>query len=450
MAQEALRRESLVRLRENIARHFDDSELRELCFQLGIKYDDLPGEKKDKPRELVEFAERHNCIPELVQKCRQLRPRVEWPDVGPASPWRGLTWLWIVAVAGIILCALAFTTIPPLKALWQPPTPTLVPTPTSTRMPTSSPTVTRTPTRTPTATTTPTRTPTATATPTPTPKVPLAHITNPANGDRVAQLITVLGEYRADLTDDLWVFTWNPNGRYYPQTAFSTLPTEKCKVEGPLKKDGRWQVPVTLGVPQDVNKTFAIILTMADATTSRSLADKQFAWCLAGSFPGLTELPPGITETHRITLTRTAEIWERPPDISNAVLPGQVSIVSLADKGQVAQEVIITGTHSGTAGDIWVLVHPYYGRWYPQSMDPCAEDHIRKADGQWSVRAVFGDQRDKGKPFDIAVILADANASKFLSDKQKEWCQVGKYPGFATIELPLGIMEKARIRVNRK
>jgi hypothetical protein len=45
---------NLVKLFQKVDRHFDDSELRDLCFQLGVTYEDLPGPgKRDRARDLV-------------------------------------------------------------------------------------------------------------------------------------------------------------------------------------------------------------------------------------------------------------------------------------------------------------------------------------------------------------------------------------------------------------
>jgi hypothetical protein len=71
--------EKLARLHQNIAVYFGDEELRSLCFDLGVDYADLPAEGKDgKAREFVAYCERRGRIPELVEVCRKLRPRVEW------------------------------------------------------------------------------------------------------------------------------------------------------------------------------------------------------------------------------------------------------------------------------------------------------------------------------------------------------------------------------------
>ncbi|NKQ37371.1 MAG: SAVED domain-containing protein [Chloroflexi bacterium] len=73
---------NIVALFEKIDRHFNDSELRDLCFQLKVDYEDLAGEgKRDKARELVTMMNRHGRLPELVALASQLRPKVKWQDL---------------------------------------------------------------------------------------------------------------------------------------------------------------------------------------------------------------------------------------------------------------------------------------------------------------------------------------------------------------------------------
>ncbi len=68
-----------VRLRMMIDEHFNKSELQTLCFDMGVDYDSINGENKsDKARELVAYCERRQIIPDLVAKCRELRPKVSW------------------------------------------------------------------------------------------------------------------------------------------------------------------------------------------------------------------------------------------------------------------------------------------------------------------------------------------------------------------------------------
>ncbi|MGD2179340.1 MAG: hypothetical protein PVG71_16140, partial [Anaerolineae bacterium] len=73
--------ERQVQLRQILTDHFNEGELHTLCFDLGVDYDDLPGEgKANKARELVSYLERRKRIPELVELVKKRRPRISWGD----------------------------------------------------------------------------------------------------------------------------------------------------------------------------------------------------------------------------------------------------------------------------------------------------------------------------------------------------------------------------------
>jgi formylglycine-generating enzyme required for sulfatase activity len=71
----------LRQLRRLIDQHFDVEELRTLCFDLGLRYDSLGGnDKTAKVRELVDLLMRRGRLEELVEVCREERPKVEWGE----------------------------------------------------------------------------------------------------------------------------------------------------------------------------------------------------------------------------------------------------------------------------------------------------------------------------------------------------------------------------------
>ena len=73
------RTEALANLRQNLAEHFNKDELRTLCFDMGIKHENLPADTLDgMARELVACCERTGKIPELVAQCRKRHPKVSW------------------------------------------------------------------------------------------------------------------------------------------------------------------------------------------------------------------------------------------------------------------------------------------------------------------------------------------------------------------------------------
>jgi hypothetical protein len=74
--------EKLAELRRTITDYFNDGELRNICFDLGAVYEDLPGQSKaDKVREFLVFLEHRGRIHKLVQLCAQQRPNVPWTEI---------------------------------------------------------------------------------------------------------------------------------------------------------------------------------------------------------------------------------------------------------------------------------------------------------------------------------------------------------------------------------
>lgn len=68
--------EQQQRLFQILSGTFNNGELRDLCFELGIEYDDLLGEtRRDKARELVAFARRRDRLAELERAILRARPK---------------------------------------------------------------------------------------------------------------------------------------------------------------------------------------------------------------------------------------------------------------------------------------------------------------------------------------------------------------------------------------
>lgn len=69
----------LKQLREKLDAYFDEEDLRTLCFDLGVQYDNLPGRAKVyKARELVALFAQNGRIPQLVAYCAKNRPNIPW------------------------------------------------------------------------------------------------------------------------------------------------------------------------------------------------------------------------------------------------------------------------------------------------------------------------------------------------------------------------------------
>jgi hypothetical protein len=69
-------------LRETLATRLSDSELRTLCFDLNLDYEDLAGTNKpDRARELVTGLIQRERIDELAQVGARLRPDICWDEI---------------------------------------------------------------------------------------------------------------------------------------------------------------------------------------------------------------------------------------------------------------------------------------------------------------------------------------------------------------------------------
>ena len=73
---------------EIIASYFDLEELKNLCFDLQVEFENLPGEatRIGRARELVRLMERQERTAGLLTRLQMLRPQVEWQRYLPAEP----------------------------------------------------------------------------------------------------------------------------------------------------------------------------------------------------------------------------------------------------------------------------------------------------------------------------------------------------------------------------
>jgi len=77
----------LIHLQKQLAESFNLSEIRGLCFDLGLNYEELAGDVlSDKTRELVKLCHRYGRTADLVARCQALRPQVDWEE--PAKLYR--------------------------------------------------------------------------------------------------------------------------------------------------------------------------------------------------------------------------------------------------------------------------------------------------------------------------------------------------------------------------
>lgn len=120
-----------------------------------------------------------------------------------------------------------------------------------------------------------------------------------------------------------------------------------------------------------------------------------------------------------------------------------VEIISPLANDAVKCRVLTMGVYpDGHDKDIWVLLKPSDGKYYPQS------DHTNtsyKRNGEWQVITRFGG--DKDEAYDIIVYETTVEASQFFTKTIDNWKSVLDFTGLELEELPSGAIEVDRITV---
>ncbi len=79
---------NLWELRKQLIKFFNESELRDICFDLNLDYESLAGSgKQDKGRELIAQIKREHRISDLVLICKRQRPDVKWGKIDFAGKY---------------------------------------------------------------------------------------------------------------------------------------------------------------------------------------------------------------------------------------------------------------------------------------------------------------------------------------------------------------------------
>jgi hypothetical protein len=72
----------LTSFRDLLATRFSLEELQSLCLDLGIPYEEIPGNTLTaKVEGVIGYARRRQMLPQLWARGRQLRPKAAWPDL---------------------------------------------------------------------------------------------------------------------------------------------------------------------------------------------------------------------------------------------------------------------------------------------------------------------------------------------------------------------------------
>jgi len=115
----------------------------------------------------------------------------------------------------------------------------------------------------------------------------------------------------------------------------------------------------------------------------------------------------------------------------------------------LATGIAASGTYSGdlTGKEIWILVYPTDGKYYPQTLDSCKQIPSEASGGNWRTTIGFG-----GPPqqYDVVAVVTDTDGE--ASQEFKQWlqkgCETQDFPGYLGNELPGGITEMDAITVS--
>jgi len=59
--------------------YFSNEDIHNICHELGVEYENLPGKRRiDKARALVEYFSQRERLPELIEYCKEQRPKAPW------------------------------------------------------------------------------------------------------------------------------------------------------------------------------------------------------------------------------------------------------------------------------------------------------------------------------------------------------------------------------------
>ena len=246
----------------------------------------------------------------------------------------------------------------------------------------------------------------------------------------------------------------------------------------PLEKlDLEWSVSGTAEGTLNANTGEQVVYTagregtdivVAEGTTASGASIKQTILIVvdAEAFtPGATSVSPTATLVPpTATLLSPPEATPsvapplecqsfRPPVTGAADFAGEVKIVTPSNctTGLPTESPIpVAGTYEGIPNgvDIWMLVYPPNMVYYIQSPSACEGAKMAQTGGNWQVPVYLGSKAGPPEWFDIVVVLADQEASQFLSSSVMQMCQSGEYYGIPATQMEqMNIIEKGFITV---
>lgn len=68
-----------IQFRRKLTKHFNEPETELIIFELGINGDVRGDTLADLHKELIDYLDRRERLPELAEKVKEARPMVDWP-----------------------------------------------------------------------------------------------------------------------------------------------------------------------------------------------------------------------------------------------------------------------------------------------------------------------------------------------------------------------------------
>lgn len=90
MTHDEIQNTAWIMFKNSLVSSFNDGELSNLCFEIGINDGSIPGNTiEEKSVQLIKYCKRHGHLKILLDRCKELRPNALWPkfsDLVESSP----------------------------------------------------------------------------------------------------------------------------------------------------------------------------------------------------------------------------------------------------------------------------------------------------------------------------------------------------------------------------
>jgi hypothetical protein len=139
----------------------------------------------------------------------------------------------------------------------------------------------------------------------------------------------------------------------------------------------------------------------------------------------------------------------RSSPLRSEAIAGTAQFVGLSNGDRVQPTVDpLEGRYTGLPQgySVWVLVYPHAaGKYYPQTHRPELTPADLLGGNQFRTSVTFGG--GDGEPYDVILVFASPDASRFFSNTLEQWARSGDYRGLLANDLPQVVDEKQCVAV---